>query len=288
MNSNGILEKGAIKMEEFIELKNVKNTTTESETHIPSTIQADTLFTFTDRLDYLINYIRSSALFPRYCVENIDYLRIDGTRKIAIPMKCFCDITLHRLGAHLDWYGYYGLAFSKEWGMKKGIQPVQYINPKSYLCESFSESFNSALKVDSENETEAQSKMKDFLLDQIMLYKPYEGMMENRRTHKSEMKCFTDECEWRFVADMSCKDYSQVYYDNGILTNNLVDISNSIELDPDLHLKFDYNDLKYVIIKNDDDFGRLIDVVRQLKLSSNTENRLISKIVVWDICKGDF
>ena len=87
---------------------------------------------------------------------------------------------------------------------------------------------------------------------------------------------------------MSCKDYSQVYYDNGILTNNLVDISNSIEFDPDLHLKFDYNDLKYVIIKNDDDFDRLIDVVRQLNLSSNIENRLISKIVVWDTCKGDF
>ena len=284
MNSKVVLEKGDIKVEEFIELKSVKNTITESEIHIPSTIQADTLFTFTD----LIHYLNDSALFPRYCVENIGYLGIDGIRKIAIPMKCFCDITLHRLGTHLDWYGYYGLAFSKEWGMEKGIQPVQYINPKSYLCESFSESFNSALKVDFKNETEAQSIMKNYLLDQIMLYKPYEGMMENRRTHKSEMKCFTDECEWRFVADMSSTDYNQVYFDNDILTNNLVGISNSIELDSDLHLNFNYNDLKYVIIRNDGDFDRLINEIRNIKLSSNIENRLISKIVIWDTCKGDF
>lgn len=275
-------------MEEFIELKNVKNTISESEIHIPSTIQADTLFTFTDKLDYLIHYLNCSALFPRYCREDIEYLGIDGIRKIAIPMKCFCDITLHRLGKHLDWYGYYGLAFSKAWGMEKGIQPIQYINPKSFLCKDFSESFNSALKADSKNETEAQSKMKDYLLDQIMLYKPYEGKMENRHTHESEVKCFTDECEWRFVADMSSTDYNQVYFDNDILTNNLVDISNSIELDPDLHLKFNYNDLKYIIIKSDDDFDKLIDEIRQLKLPLNIETRLISKIVIWDICKGDF
>lgn len=30
-------------------------------------------------------------------------------------MKCFCDINLHRIGMHLDWYGYYGLAFEKNW-----------------------------------------------------------------------------------------------------------------------------------------------------------------------------
>ena len=275
-------------MKEFVELKNVKNPITESETHIPSTMQADTLFTFTDKLEYITNYLRSSAIFPRYCMENIEYLNIANMRRIAIPMKCFCDITLHRLCTHLEWYGYYGLAFSKEWGMKKGIQPVQYINPQSYLCKDFSESFNSALNADAENETEAQSKMKNFLLDQLMLYKPYEGMMENRRTHKSEMKCFTDECEWRFVADMSSTDYNQVYFDNDILTNNLVDISNSIELNPDLHLKFDYGDLKYIIINNDDDFNQLVNEFKNLDLPLTTENRLISKIIIWNTSKEDF
>lgn len=275
-------------MEKYVELKGIKNPISESNTHTPSKIQADTLFTFTDKLEYLIKYIKCSALHPRYCVENIEYLGIDGIKKIAIPMKCFCDITLHRLATHLEWYGYYGLAFSKEWGMGKGIQPVQYINPNSYLCKDFSESFNAALKADVENETEVQTKIKDFLLDQLMLYKPYDGIMENRGVHENEKKCFTDECEWRFVADMSSTDYNQVYFDNDILTNNLPKISDSIELDSNLHLQFDYSDIKYIIIRKDDDLDPLITDIKSLNLSSNIENRLISKIIIWDKSKEDF
>lgn len=82
--------------------------------HIPSTVQADTLFTFTNQLDWIINPLRSKMLSPRYCEEDVSYLGIDGINRIAIPMRCFCDINLHRLGDHLSWYGYYGLAFSKD------------------------------------------------------------------------------------------------------------------------------------------------------------------------------
>lgn len=275
-------------MEKYVELEGINNPVSENKTHTPSKIQADTLFTFTDKLDYLIKYIKCSALHPRYCVENIEYLGIDGIKKIAIPMKCFCDITLHRLSTHLEWYGYYGLAFSKEWGMEKGIQPVQYINQNSYLCKDFSESFNAALKADVENETETQSIIKNFLLDQLMFYKPYDGMMENHCTHETAMKCFTDECEWRYVADMSSTDYNQIYFDNEILTNNLTDISNSIELAESLRLDFNYDDIKYVIINSDEDFNRLIKEINRIKLSAKSKNRLISKIIIWDKSKEDF
>ena len=56
-------------------------------------------------------------LSPRYCEEDIRYLKISNLKRMAYPMKCFCDINIHKLTEHLDWYGYYGLAFSKEWGM---------------------------------------------------------------------------------------------------------------------------------------------------------------------------
>lgn len=275
-------------MSNHIELRGVLNPNANNKTHTPSKIQADTLFTFTERLEYLVNYLRASALYPRYCVENIEYLGIDGIERIAIPMKCFCDITLHRLGSHLEWYGYYGLAFSKEWGMGKGMQPVQYINPNSFLCNDFSESFNAALKADFKNESEAQKKLKTFLLEQLMFYKPYDGMMENRCTRERGKKCFTDECEWRFVADMSSTDYNQVYYDNAILTNNLSKISDSIELDNNLRINFNYDDIKYIIIKEDDDFDLLMAEINKLGLPSEIANRLISKIIIWDKSKEDF
>ena len=85
--------------------------------HVPSAIQADTLFTFMPRLDFLLPTIKTAMIFPRYCEEDISYLGIEGFSKIAYPMKCFCDINMHRLEAHLSCYGYYGIAFSKEWGI---------------------------------------------------------------------------------------------------------------------------------------------------------------------------
>ena len=111
-------------------------------------------------------------------------------------MKCFCDINLHRLEEHLAWYGYFGLAFTKEWGMKNRIQPIQYINPNSALCRDFSSAFKAALRLDTSKESKEQRYLKDFLLHEMMYYKPYEGNMKNRNTNKFERKCFTDECEW--------------------------------------------------------------------------------------------
>lgn len=121
----------------------------EANQHIPSKVQADTLFTFTSQLDFIKKPIKTRMLSPRYCAENIDYLNIDKFKKLAYPMRCFCDINLHRLGEHLEWYGYYGLAFSKEWGMKNRIQPIQYINPESHLCVDFGQAFNAALNLQS-------------------------------------------------------------------------------------------------------------------------------------------
>ena len=108
--------------------------------HVPSEIQADTLFTFMLAPEYLYTILRKSMISPRYCTEDISYLQINGIPRVSIPMKCFCDINLHRLGKHLDCYGYYGIAFTKEWGMRKHIQPVLYFNPASDLRLDFSAS----------------------------------------------------------------------------------------------------------------------------------------------------
>ena len=80
--------------------------------HVPSEIQADTLFTFMRQLDFLLPIIRTAMISPRYCEEDISYLGIEGFKRMAYPMKCFCDINMHRLETHLSWYGYYGIAFS--------------------------------------------------------------------------------------------------------------------------------------------------------------------------------
>lgn len=274
---------------EFYSFGKVPVTKEKERRHIPSTIQADTLFTFTTELGYLITMIKSGMLSPRYCDEDIRYLKIPQLKKIAYPMKCFCDINMHKLDIHLEWYGYYGLAFSKEWGMNKGIQPIQYINPGSNLCKDFATAFSAALKVDSKKETVSQSRMKNFLLHEMMYYKPYAGKIKNRNTGKMKRKCFTDECEWRFIPDVTVEGFEQVYYDEKIFNAGVLnDISNSMSGIANVSLKYDYSDLKYVIVKTFTDFEVLVKEIISLELDKSIKHQLISKIIVWEISKGDF
>ena len=66
----------------------------ENPSHIPSKVQADTLFNFMQELKFLITTVKNKMLSPRYCEEDIRYLNIKGLERLAIPMKCFCDINL--------------------------------------------------------------------------------------------------------------------------------------------------------------------------------------------------
>lgn len=257
--------------------------------HIPSHIQADTLFTFSKQLSYIIPSIKEMVISPRYCVEDISYLKIKDLKKIAYPMKCFCDINLHRIQEHLQWYGYYGLAFTKAWGMHNRIQPVHYINPESELRKDFTTAFSAALKATTDNESAAQIKMKNYLLHQLMYFKPYDGKMQERDTRKLKRKCFMDECEWRFVPDVSKIEFEQVLLDHSVYDVGLLtDLSNSMMGIREISLGFDYSDLKYIIVKTLDDFQELANVIVGLKLDKIKEQQLFSKIIIWDISKGDF
>ena len=61
-----------------------------------------------------------------------------------------------------------------------------------------------------------------------------------------------------------------------------------MENNPAISLKFDYSDLKYVIVKTVEDFERLTEEIMSWKLEKSVEYMLISKILVWDQSKGDF
>lgn len=257
--------------------------------HTPSKIQADTLFNFTTELKHIIAAIENKMLSPRYCEEDIRYLKIPHLKKIAYPMKCFCDINLHRIEEHLQWYGYYGLAFAKNWGMQRQIQPIHYINPDSVLRNDFKTAFLAALKSDPRKESKTQSKMKNFLLHELMYYKSYEGIMKNRNTGKSKKKCFTDECEWRFIPDVTGAGFEQVYFDEDILNAGcLSDYSNAMSGIQEISLNYDYADLKYIIVKSLSDFEILTEVIMHLGLCKSEEYQLISKVIIWDRSKGDF
>ena len=68
----------------------------------------------------------------------------------------------------------------------------------------------------------------------------------------------------------------------------LTDLSNSMFGMEELSLRFDYSDLKYIIVKTIDDFQELAAAIVDLKLDKLKEQQLFSKIIIWDNSKGDF
>ena len=189
----------------------------------------------------------------------------------------------------MEWYGYYGIAFSKEWGMKKRIQPIQYINRDSYLCKDFSSAFQKALSVDAESQTNAEKSMKNYLLHQLMYFKPYSGRIKNRNDDKIKTKCFTDECEWRFVPDVTKAGYEQVYINEEISNaSNLYEFSNAMNGVAEISLVFTYDDIKYIIIKSNEEFKKICKAISEMETNEITKNLLLSKIIIWENSRGDF
>lgn len=117
LNSNPIISIDNTSNKEINCSITVINKTKEPKLPI-SRQSANALFTFMNNFTYLKDILETKLIFPRYCRENIEYLGLNNLAEIAFPMKCFCDIFINKLYTHMNLYGKYGIALSKEWGLK--------------------------------------------------------------------------------------------------------------------------------------------------------------------------
>jgi len=279
--------KDELQEERVLHINSIANTTNGKRDRNPPKpkTRPDALFNFTQKLDWLIWSIENKCLAPRYNIEDVKYLGIKGIRKIAFPMKCFCDINLHQLKDHLEWYGYYGVAFTKEWGMKQRIQPVQYIISESLLAKDFSEAFKLAL--DNKEPNAANNQLRNYIIHEMLYYKPYSGSM-SKRSKKIE-KCFADESEWRYIPDITFTGIPRLIHERDFLNEDFILFANRIlQTEQSASLQFEYSDIKYIIVKTQDDFDRLIEVISKGNIKEQEKYILTSKILVWDSSKGDF
>lgn len=260
----------------------------KNQNHVPSRIQPDTLFTFTTELKWLLKILQNRMISPRYCDEDISYLKIKEMKHIAYPMRCFCDINLHKLDYHMEWYGNYGIAFEKDWGMKKSIQPVHYLNEQANLRKDITEVFRSVLRENVQGESKTHQKLKNYLLHELMYYKPYQGKFRNRNTGKVSKKCFADECEWRFVPDVTKIGFPMVISGEEVPNAGLlIDYSNAMDGNAEVSLKFSYSEIKYIILKTHEDFKELVETIDRWNVMDE-KYIILSKVLIWEQSKGDF
>ena len=235
---------------------------------------ANCLFNFVSKFKYLEEILRDMCITPRYCEENIEYLGIAGVNKIILPMRCFCDIPLNRLTEHVKIYGKYGIAFTREWGLKNKLQPVQYLNQNSEVTEHIVSNLRG--RIDKNNY---------FSLKYI---KPLVGKMKRKGKDKELALCFEDEKEWRYIPEMKPNDPPWYMITCPVSLNEL---SNKLYDNKEkFSLKFNFNDIKYLLVENEKYSKDLIDILTDdsLPLHVNDRYNLISKILIFDKLEEDW
>ena len=53
-------------------------------------------------------------------------------------------------------------------------------------------------------------------------------------------------------------------------------------------MSFNLEDIKYIIIEHEADFTAIVNTIDKLKLDSTMRDRLLSKVIIWDISEEDF
>lgn len=284
---------------------------------------SNALFNFMKEDWHLEDALSKRRLAPRYYEEDIDYLNImnedEIISKVTVLQKCFCDIPLHSIAerfpltiiddissmdnkeiqelskgsTHTDFYGKFGIAFSKSWAQERNLQPVHYINRKSSYANQFKNVFEFVAGEDNIDDVIVSD-----IISRLAYFKPLSGVMvrnvDGNKIHV--IKNFHDECEWRFVPK---EDILEKYHISSVIFDEETlkladDISNRLATEKyqDVWLDFDYQDIRYLIVPNNSARRKLIDFIMNLEIDTddNVAEKyiLISKILVLEDIIKDF
>lgn len=208
-----------------------------------------------------------------------------GLASWIIPMVSFCDIPLSEIKDHISKYGDYGVGMTKEWAIRRGLNPVLYIAQQSTLSESYRRAwncFNVAEGLDAHQWTDGQKALADVL----RYIKNYEGELSRKGQTTPDYR-FSDEREWRYVpayseaCDMLLSASWYDFDDNKQISDSKLD---------SYQLEFEPNDIKYIIIKSDTEIGEFIDHLRRAKgkkYSLHEVERLTTRILTVEQIMSD-
>ncbi|HHK5583876.1 TPA: abortive phage resistance protein AbiGI [Streptococcus mutans] len=249
-----------------------------------SKITANALFNFMREYSFLEKILLNMSISPRYYPEDISYLKLKYNSKDLtewyIPMTCFCDIPLHQINYHAEGdpsspedkgYGKFSIAFHKSFGIKKGIQPIHYLNEKSINVEELTNTMNLLLDPDIDGinrDSETNSNLTNFIFEYIRIIKPYYGEMKRKgkdnRIPKIK-KNFQDEHEWRYIPKLKPNELPLMLIDEeDILVEEVKNIyTNSVPLTTKGVLNFDVEDVRYIFVDTVQNRDKLIKFIKK-------------------------
>jgi hypothetical protein len=255
-------------------------------------ISTQSLFHFTSKAEYLIS-ILANGFFPRYFLEEAQF---KNWADVAIPMVCFCDLPLSDVTDHIGFYGNYGIGLRKEWALKNGMNPIIYLSNTSTIYECLDAFINGNLMTYKKlKDGNVSREHIDLFIKELGIYsmlimdfvKPFSGKMF--RNEKNVDKYFYDEREWRYIPKLeeSNKDWrlSKEEYLSSITLAQA-----NAQLSKKHILKFNIDDIKYIIVSSEDDIYSMIKAINEIYKAENEKNRqmLCSRILTVKQIKEDF
>jgi hypothetical protein len=254
-----------------------------------SNISSNSLFHFTPKKENLISILEQTFV-PRYCFEEIklrDKLERTGFES-AIPMVCFCDISLSQINNHIKMYGGYGLGMKKEWGIRKKLNPIIYVNPNSNISESVSKLAENIYQALDKHCSEITRNIYDEYMNFVNYIKPYDGNFKRGNKIHKDIR-FYNEREWRYVP--------KIDFDSNVKNN----LSKEELLNPEIlenenkklyeyRLDFKPSDVKYIFVKSENEIHAMIEQLRSInsRFSRKEIDVLTSKIITTEQIKEDF
>lgn len=233
-------------------------------------LSANTLIHFTANKDYLRQILEENFRIS-FCKETV--LFKDSATIFYAPMVSFCDIPLSEVKEHISKYGNYGIGFTKQWGAKRGLNPVLYLAQNSMLSVSYEDAFNHFI---GDTHIVDLTKEQKALVDVIRYCKNYEADLTRKGKVIPDYR-FSDEREWRYVPSYS-EPCPMVLIEDDYL-NNKVAFDALLE---NLRLEFEPNDIKYIIINDDSEIAEFVDHLRKAKgkkYSYHDVERLTTRIL---------
>jgi hypothetical protein len=235
-----------------------------------SNISSNTLFHFTPTAKCLIGILKN-GFQPRYSYEECHIKSPDGQSKPlfrnAIPMVSFCDIPLSQIKEHIKTYGSYGIGMSKDWGKRKGLNPVLYLTESAVL----SQNVDSILDIVIHRNSQLPLDLRASSVDIVRYVKPYSGSFCRNGKLRRNLR-FYDEREWRYVPAIS-STIDKLFLTKDEFDNEIIRARYNKKLEEAI-LSFEPDDIKYVIIKKEEQIPLMIKALREIK-APNYDERTI-------------
>lgn len=230
---------------------------------------ASSLFHFTGKIETVKDILTSFSFRASYRIENVEAF---GFTKpyLAIPMVCFCDIPLKFVNTHSIAYGGYGIGLSKNWAIRKLVNPLHYLVESSLVTTKYKNLIHDSGELMAKASSSPKSidvSSISFIQDSIVRLAAF------TKAYETVDDKFYSEREWRFIPEIS----GMLFVDND---SNIfrAELNKKYHVSYPDFLEFTVDDIQHIIVPSPADIGRMIAEIYNLTIPERVKLQLVQKI----------